>query len=1010
MTTSRFTDIFIKRPVLATVLSLLILVFGLRAIQVLNLRQFPEIKNTVIVITTAYPGADAGLVQGFITTPLQKAIASADGIDYLTAESHQNISIISAHIKLDFDPNKAFTSVMSKAAEVRGELPRGSESPVIKKQTGEQIALMYISFNSDKMDPGQITDYISRVVQPKIETVPGVSNVEIFGASTFAMRVWLNPNKMAALNITPDNVATALRENNFQSAAGSTKGSLVAFNIDAETGLKTTKSFEQLIVKQEKGTLIRLKDIAKIELGAESYDSSVIFNGKKAVFVAVKAAPTANPLTVITHVRKLLPTLKHDYPPALQSKIVYDATKYIRSSIKEVLKTILEATVIVVLVIFLFLGSIRSVIIPVVTIPLSLIGVCSLILALGYSINLLTLLAMVLAIGLVVDDAIVVVENIHRHIEEGIKPYQAALQGAREIAFPVISMTLTLAAVYAPIGFMGGLTGSLFKEFAFTLASAVIISGVIALTLSPMMCSKLLTSISSENRFSQRLDERFERLKNAYQRKLHRTLDYRPVTLLFACVVLAACFLLYTQSPKQLAPDEDQSVLFVSATAPQYANIDYVTRFTHEFNQIYKTIPERDDYFIINGMGGVNNVISGLILKPWEKRKRSQAAIQSILQQKLSTVAGLNTVSFPLPSLPGSGGGLPIQFVVTSTGDHPSIYQAVERLKTSAMQSGLFMFIDSSLRFNKPELKIHINREKAAILGIQMEKIGDALATMLGENYVNRFDLSGRSYKVIPQVARKFRLNPERIKHIHIATADSTLIPLSTLVTLKETVQPNKLTQFQQLNAATLQGMMLPGKTTGQGLDFLTQKAQEILPQGMSFDYAGDSRRFMQEGAQLIYTFFFALIVIFLVLAAQFESFRAPLIILISVPMSILGALIPLFMGASTINIYSQIGLVTLIGLISKHGILMVEFANKLRESQGFSIREAIEQAASIRLRPILMTTTATILGITPLVIASGAGAYSRYSIGLVITFGMAIGTLFTLFVVPTMYSLLARR
>ncbi len=999
----KFTDIFIKRPVLATVISLLILLFGLRATFDLPVRQFPEITQTVIKVITAYPGASADLMQGFISSPVQKAIASADGIDYITADSSDGVSTISAYILLDFDPDKAFTSIMSKVAEVRGELPKESEQPIIQKITGSQIALMYISFNSEQMSPQQITDYVSRVVQPEIETITGVSAASILGNLDFAMRIWMDPDKMAALGITTTDITKALKQKNFQSSAGSTKGEFVAYNLTAQTALDDVEDFKNIIIRRDQETLLRLKDVTRVELGSRYYDASVTFDGKPAVFMGINAAPTANPLTVINKIRAVLPALEKNYPPSLQSTIVYDATTYIRSSLSEVATTIIEASLIVVLVIFLFFGSLRTVIIPIITIPLSLIGVCSLMLMLGYSINLLTLLAMVMAIGLVVDDAIVVVENIHRHIEEGMTSLEAALKGAREIAAPVITMTITLAAVYAPIGFVGGVTGALFTEFAFTLAAAVFISGIIALSLSPMMCSKLLTAESSKHRFVHYLDEKFAQLQNFYQKYLHSSLDYRPVTAVFAILILFGCYFLYTSTAKELAPAEDQSALFVSATAPQYANIDYVTAFSKKISDIFKEIDEEQYHFVVNGEGAVNNIIAGLILKPWDQRTRSEEEIKNELQPKLQGIAGLNSVIFPLPSLPTGEQGLPVQFVLTTTQDHKFLYQAMKKVEAAAQKSGLFMFVDSSLKFNKAEFQLEIDREKAASLDIDMADIGITLATALGGSAVNRFKLQGRSYKVIPQLERKFRTNPEQLERLYLRSQGEQLIPLSTITTLKQTIRPNRLSQFQQLNSATIQGMMMPGLSLSAGLDFLQKTADKTLPREITNDYAGASRTFMQESQKLMYTFFFALIIIYLVLAAQFESFVDPWIILISVPLAIFGALLPLNLGFASVNIYTQVGLITLIGLISKHGILMVEFANK-QQAAGKSVREAIEAAASTRLRPILMTTAAMVLGVMPLVLASGAGAVSRNNIGLVIALGMAIGTIFTLFVVPAMY------
>lgn len=1003
-----FTDIFIKRPVLATVVSALILLLGLRALFALQVRQYPRMENTVITVTTSYPGASSDVVQGFVAAPLQKSIASAEGIDYLQSDSTQGQSLITAYIKLNYDSNTAFTDIMSKVAQTRNQLPRDILDPVIQKATGSQISLMYIGFNSTELSPGQITDYLTRVVQPKLQTVFGVAQAKILGNNTFAMRIWLDPQKMAARNVTAKDVSDALANNNFQAAPGATKGPFVAFNISAKTDLHDAEGFKQIVIKQNKdGSLIRMQDVATVQLGAESYDSSVIFNGKKAVFMAIDATPTANPLTVISEVHRTFAQLKKQFPPSLHGEVVYDATDYIRASIHEVIKTIAEATIIVIVVIFLFIGSLRSVLIPVVTIPLSLIGVASLMLFLGYSINLLTLLAMVLAIGLVVDDAIVVVENVHRHIEDGLSPFKAALIGAREIATPVIAMTITLAAVYAPIGFLGGVTGSLFKEFAFTLASAVIVSGVIALTLSPMMCSRILKAGGAKQHgLEAYLENKFLWLKNKYQIRLNKVLDHRGVVALFAVVILVSCYFLYAGTTKELAPEEDQSVLFAISTAPAYANIDYVEKYTSQFFKIYESFPETEDYFIINAASG--SIFSGAILKPWNQRKRTQSQINPLLQNKMQEVAGLQTVVFPLPALPVSGNSLPIQFVINSTGDFPGLYDVSEQLKAAAMKSGLFMFVDNSLKYNQPQLDVEVNRSKAAQLGINMQDIANALAVAMGGNYINFFSVQGQSYKVIPQVLRDYRLNPYNIGDNYIKTASGDSIPLSTIITIKQSVQPNTRSQFQQLNAALLSGLMMPGHTIGEGLDFLKKQAEEKLPQGMSYDYAGQSRQFIQEGSVLIYTFFFAIIIIYLVLAAQFESLRDPFIVLISVPMSICGALIPLYLGLATINIYTQIGLITLIGLISKHGILMTDFANKLQEHEGLTIKEAIEKAASIRLRPILMTTAAMVVGVVPLIFAFGAGAKSRFDIGLVIATGMMIGTLFTLFVVPTMYTFFA--
>ncbi|NSL17835.1 efflux RND transporter permease subunit [Tatlockia micdadei] len=1000
----KFTDLFIKRPVLATVVSLLIFLFGLNSILSMQIRQYPRMDNTVITVTTSYPGADAKLIAGFITTPLEAAVASAEGVDYMTSSSVQGLSTITLTIKLNFDPQVAFTDVMSKVQQTLNKLPHESQQPVIIKSSDTSTPLMYISLDSQDMTPQQITDYATRVVQPQIETVDGVAKAEILGGATYSMRIFLDPVKMAALNVAPSDVSNVLARNNFLTAAGSTKGEYVALNMTAKTDLNSAEEFSQLIVRANHNSIIRLRDIGRVELGSQDYNTTVRFNGKKAVFIAITPTPTANPLTVITNVRKMMPTIQHEFPPSLTGTIVYDATDFIRASIDEVIHTIVESAAIVILVIFLFLGSLRSVIIPVVTIPLSLIGVCTLMLFLGYSINLLTLLAFVLAIGLVVDDAIVVVENVHRHIEEGRTPFQATLMGAREIAIPVIAMTITLAAVYAPIGFMGGLTGALFKEFAFTLACAVIISGIIALTLTPMMCSKVLSADISNGRLVHFLDQKFNKLKERYQRALHSLLDTRAIMLVFAAVVLLMLPYLYTHTPQETAPEEDQGFFFVASQAPQYATINYLETFTKPFDEIYKSFPETEHYFTVN----LGSPISGMVLKPWNKRERSQFELKEPLQQKLDQVTGLKSFAVIPPPLPGGGSGTPIQFVIKTTNDFQTLFDLSNQLIEKAQKSGLFIYMDNSLKFNQPEIEFQINRSKAADLGVDMQTLGSSLTSALSGNYINYFNLQGRSYQVIPQLERKYRLTPEQLGQIFVHTATGTMVPISTVVTAKEKIQPNAVSHFQQLNSATIQGVMMPGTTLGQGLAYLKEQADMLLPKGFTYDYGGQSRQFIQEGNALIFAFFLAIIVIFLVLSAQYESFRDPLIVLISVPMSICGALIPLNLGAASINIYTQVGLITLIGLISKHGILIVDFANQLQREKKLDRRAAVEEAAAIRLRPILMTTAAMVFGVLPLLIANGAGAVSRFDIGLVISSGLLVGTGFTLFVVPTMYTYLA--
>jgi multidrug efflux pump len=1003
------TDLFIKKPILALVISALIFLFGLQSLFTLTVRQYPELINTVITVTTVYPGADAGLIKGFITAPMQRAVASAQGVEYVTATSSQNISVVKAHITLGYDPNDAITQVMAKVAEVRGELPSEAQEPVINQETGDTIALMYMSFYSEILSSQQITDYLLRVVQPQLETLSGVAQAEILGGQTFAIRIWLDPNRLAAFNLSATDVARALQANNYLAAIGNTKSNAQAIAIRINTDLQDPEAFQDLVIKSDGTRLVRLADVATVELGSESYDSTVIFNGKKATFIGIKGTAEANPVTVIENVRAALPALEKELPKGLEMKVVYDGTLYIKEAIKEVIKTLIEALVIVVLVILVFLGSLRTTLIPALTIPLSLVGAATLMLMMGFSLNLLTLLALVLAIGLVVDDAIIVVENVYRHIEEGMQPFDAAIKGARELLMPIISMTLTLVAVFVPIGFIGGITGTLFIEFAYTLAAAVVISGVVALTLSPMMASRLLLPHNQSGGLVHFIDQQFSRLEKSYQQSLHKSLNHQASVALVALAALVSIYFLYTSTQNELAPTEDQGILFSIATGPNTATADYMYAYSTLMNTAYESFPETSDYFIINGLGSVNTTIAGMIFKPWEERERSQAQVLPELDAALASIPGFQTVTFPLPALPGGGTGLPIEFVLVSNADYLLLDALKDELVQKANQSGLFIFLDSDLRLDKPQWKIAVNREKAASLGLSMQDIGNALAVALGGNYINRFNFSERAYEVIPDTTREYRQFPEAIANYQLPLPQGGSLPLSSLISVDQEVTPNTLYQFQQLNSVTLQGVMRPGVSLGEALAYLQREAEKTLPPGVRIDYAGQSRQLMTEGNKLLFAFVFAILVIYLALAAQFESLRDPLIILISVPMSIFGALLFLSLGLGTINIYTQIGLVTLIGLISKHGILMVEFANRLQEA-GHNKREAIEMAASIRLRPILMTTAATVLGVLPLLLADGPGAAARFAMGLVIASGMTVGTLFTLFVLPTVYLWLGKK
>ena len=1008
----RFTDTFVNKPVLAIVVSLFIFLLGLRAAFDLNVRQFPEIKNAVVTVSTTYFGADADLMQGFVTTPIEREVAAAEGIDYVVSTSVAGVSNIQAFLRLDADPNEALTQIAAQVNKVRSVLPQEAEEPVITLSVGETIAAMYMSFYSEILTNSQITDYLVRVVEPQLSTIPGVQRAVILGDRTFAMRVWLDPERMAAMGVTGSDVFAALQANNVLSAVGRTKGQSVTIELTAATDLSTPEEFEQLVVRAENGAIVRLMDIAEVELGSENYDNSVSFNGLSATFIGIEVSPDANALDVIADVREVWRTqIEPQFPQGLDGDIVYDSTEYIESAINEVIETIVLALVIVVAVIYLFLGSVRSVIIPALAMPLSLVGTMFLMLLMGFSINLLTLLAMVLAIGIVVDDAIIIVENIHRHIEDGMEPFDAAIRGARELAWPIVAMSTTLIAVFLPIGFVEGITGTLFVEFAFTLAASVVISGVVALTLSPMLASRLLKARSGDEKrgFEGWLDRRFSALERSYQRRLHGALDSRAVVLTFGLIVLVSCYFLFVTSPSELEPVEDQGFVLAIASADASTTLDQLESNTAVINRFGDEIPELSNIFLINGLGGggvgaTNQAIAGFVLAPWDERTRTtQTILETELQPRLEQIPGLSVFALVPPSLPGGGGGAPVEFVIRSTEPAENLQEVAQEILGRAMATGRFIFIDGDLKIDRPQSEIRIDREKAALMGVDMQTLSNDISTLLAGAQAGRFALENRSYRVIPQLERAARLTPEQIEDLYTRNRAGELVQLATLVTLVDKVQPQQLKRFQQLNSVTLSGVPRPGVTLGEALAILEGIADEVLPPGYSVDYSGQSRQFKSEGQQLILTFFFALIVIYLVLAAQFESFRDSAVIMMTVPMSIAGALIFISLGFATLNIYTQVGLVTLIGLIAKHGILIVEFANQL-QSDGRSKREAIEQAASIRLRPILMTTAATVLAMIPLLVASGPGAGSRYAMGLVIATGMTIGTLFTLFVVPAVY------
>ena len=1005
----KFTDLYIQRPVLASVVSLLILVVGLRAMTSLELRQYPETQDTVVTISTSYPGASSELVKGFITTPLQQAIAEAQGIDYLSSSSSQGQSVIEAHMRLNYPPNAAVAEIQAKVASRRNVLPEDAQDPVISSRTGDATALMYLAFYSERMRASQINDYLLRVVQPKLQALPGVATARLIGDKTFAMRIWLDPRRMAALGVTAQDVADVLRANNYLSGIGQARGAYHVIDLAATTDVADVEDFRNLVLRNSGESLVRLRDVARTELGSEDYESATWYKGKPAIFVGVEQAPGSNPLTVAGYVHDAMKEIRDQLPSGLEAHIPYDASAFIQDSIDEVFTTLIEAVLIVLVVIFLSLGSLRAAIIPAVAVPLSLVGSAFLMLLAGFSINLLTLLAMVLAIGVVVDDAIVVVENVHRHIEMGKSRLQAAIDGARELGLPIIAMTTTLIAVYAPIGFMGGLVGTLFTEFAFSLAGAVLISGVVALTLSPMLASKVLRPAGNPGRFERAVEHFFERLANFYLRRLQSALTYMPATLLFAAAILGSIYFMFTTTKGELAPTEDQSILFFQAVAPQTASLEYNEAYTREIVEAFEGLPEYHESFLLLGFRGDDNVVfGGFKMRQPAFRERSQMQVLPDVQGRLSQIAGFQLAAFPRPSLPGSS-GLPFQFVIQSAGSFEELDRVASQIIGRGMAGGKFLFLRKSVEFSRPKALLVIDRDRAADLGISMADVGRNLATLLGGNYVNRFSLDGRSYKVIPQAEREFRLTPEMLGDFYLRSARGDQVPLSSLIKVEKSVEPSKRAQFQQLNALTIEGLMAPGVSEGEAMAAIEQLASEEFPLGFSSDYTGATRQFAQQGSALVLTFFMSLLVIYLVLAAQFESWRDPLIILVSVPMSIAGALAFLTLGFATINIYTQVGLITLIGLIAKNGILIVEFANQLQVSEGLDKRSAIERASAIRLRPILMTTVAMLVAMVPLLTASGPGAVSRFHIGLVISTGLGIGTLFTLFVVPAVYLLLAR-
>jgi multidrug efflux pump len=1003
-----FTDLFIKRPVLSLVISVMIVLLGAQAFFDVQVRQYPELETSVISITTAYPGASAELIQGFISTPIQQAVSSTAGIDYLRSSSSNSVSTVEVHMKLGIDADIALTEVSTKVSSIREELPAEAQDPVIAKTSATGFALAYYGFYSETLSDVEVTDYLLRTIQPALSTIKGVAQAEILGGKTYSMRIWMDPIRMAALKVSAADIVNAIGAENYQSAAGQTRSSLVQTNVNLITDTADPEIFKRFIIRDEGANAVRLGEVADVALGAENYDSLVMFDGVPSIYIGILGTSDGNPLTTIKLVTAELDRIKNSFPPGLKVAIAYDSTEFIQASINEVILTLLQASVIVILVIFIFLGSFRSTLIPLITIPLSIIGVLFYLQIMSFSINLLTLLAMVMAIGMLVDDAILVVENIYRHIGEGLRPFQAALVGAREIAKPVISTTIVLSVVYTPIGLLGGLTGVLFKEFAFTLVGTIIISTIIALTLSPMMCSRILRPTVANNAYARFITRLFERWQHRYETFLAESLKTRSVTILFVVGILVMQIAMFQFIQSELAPEEDQGVIFTFSKAPDHASLDYLNKYTAPYIDIFRQFEdEYESSFMANGFGGPTVSFAGMLLKPWEERTLSSNEMIPTIQKQLDQQPGLQSFAFNPPSLPGASGNTAVEFIIKTQEGYDRLYGVVQQVLAKARESGQFIFIKSDFNFSKPEIKISIDRERAEAMGVSMRDIGQTLGAILAEGYVSRFNLAGRSYKIIPQARRADRENADIVSQYYVYSDRGDQISLSTLVDLEYTSVPAELVQFQQQNAAKIEAV--PGVPLGQALQTLRDITKQVAPAGYAFDYQGQSRQLIQEGSVLAAAFGFAIIVVFLVLAAQYESLRDPFIILTTVPLALFGALIPMFLGQVSLNIYSQVGLITLIGLISKHGILIVEFANEFQVNEKLGPVEAVIKAASIRLRPILMTSFSTIIGILPLVVASGAGAASRQAIGITIVAGFAIGTLFTLFVLPVFYTYFAR-
>jgi multidrug efflux pump len=1002
------SELCIRRPVFATVLSLVVILIGVVSFSRLTVREYPNIDRPVVLVETIWRGASAQVLESQVTRVLEESIAGIEGIDYIRSITRQERSLVVVQFQLTRNQDTAAADVRDRVGRVRGRLPDEIDEPIISKSEADAQPIMYLAFSSDRHSQLEITDFADRVVKDRLQSITGVAEARIFGERRYAMRIWLDAARLAAYNLTPQDVENALRAQNVEVPAGRIESTDVEFTVLSETDLRLPDQFGAIIVKDASGYPVRIRDVGRVELGPVDERVAVRFNGKSAVSLGIVKQAVANPLDISRAVREELPHIKESLPDGMQVEVAYDSSIFIQASINSVYRTIGEAVLLVVIVVFLFLRNIRATLIPIVTIPASLMGGFAIMYMLGFSVNTLTLLAMVLAIGLVVDDAIVVLENIYRHIEEGMRPMAAALQGIREIGFAVIAMTLTLAAVYAPIGFMSGTTGKLFTEFAWALAGSVVISGFVALTLSPMMCSRLLRHQPKHSFLYNLVERGLEGLTRGYGLTLRAVLRARFLIVALWVVVFGSGYLIFTTIKPELSPIEDRGTIIATFIGPEGATINFMDRYARQMEGILKEVPEAQAYFVVSGRPTLSQGISFTRLKPWDERERKQQAIVEELKPKMAQLAGVRAFPNNPPSLGQNASSKPVWIAVQASVPPEELSRLVEAIILEAEKSPALANIETRLKLNVPEVKVSVNRDKAANVGAQVETIGRTLETMLGGRQVTRFKQNGKQYDVIVQIADVDRTNPDDLAKIYVRGSSGQMIQLSNLVDVRESVAPRELIRMGQISAADINANVGSGYSQGEALDALEAAARKILPSTAQIDYLGESREYKQASGDIYFTFVLALLFIYLVLSAQFESFIDPLIIMLTVPLAMAGALLALKLGGGTMNIYSQVGLVTLVGLITKHGILIVEFSNQLQE-QGKSRLDAVIEASALRLRPILMTTGAMVLGALPLATAVGAGAESRNQIGLVIVGGLLFGTLLTLFVVPTAYTLLAR-